>query len=85
MEYHILGFNGTDPRFLQTNYSYQQPFQTVVIESNEYNLTNLGIFISSLLLSLSGCFAVVASHLRSSRCKTINCCGASCVRENVEV
>ena len=84
MEYHILGFNTSDPRFLQ-NSSYNQPYPTIVIEEDPYNLTNLGIFISSLLLSISGCFAVVASHIRTSRCKTIKCWGSECVRENVEV
>ena len=84
MQYHILGFNTTEPRMLQ-NLSYNEPYSTIVIQEDPYNLTNLGIFISSLLLSLSGCFAVVASHIRTSRCHTIKCWGSECLRENVEV
>ena len=49
------------------------------------NLTELGIFISSLLLSVAGCFAVVASHLRKSNCTEIGCCGVACKRQNMHI
>ena len=54
----------------------------ILIQLNSNNLTELGIFISSLLLSISGCFAVVMASLRNSRCKKISLCKTiSCVRE----
>jgi len=39
-------------------------------------LTELGIFISSLLLSLGGCISVICSESRRSRCTkiTLPCC-----------
>ena len=39
-------------------------------------LTELGIFISSLLLSLAGCVSVICSESRRSRCTRITfpCC-----------
>jgi hypothetical protein len=54
----------------------------ILIQLNSNNLTEIGIFISSLLLSLSGCFSVVFSSLRNSRCKKISLCKTvSCVRD----
>ena len=58
----------------------------ILIQLNSNNLTEIGIFISSLLLSLSGCFAVVFASLRNSRCKKISLCKTiSCIREPPEV
>ncbi len=37
------------------------------------SLTDLGIFLSSLLLSLSGLIAVMCSSLRKSNCSSIKC------------
>ncbi len=45
------------------------------------NLTTIGIFVSSLLLSLGGCIAVILSEVRKSRCMEINCAGGNCVRD----
>ena len=45
------------------------------------NLTTIGIFVSSLLLSLGGCTAVILSELRKSRCIEISCAGGNCVRD----
>lgn len=45
------------------------------------NLTTIGIFVSSLLLSLGGCIAVILSEIRKSRCIEINCAGGNCVRD----
>jgi hypothetical protein len=54
----------------------------IIVKLNSNNLTELGIFLSSLLLSISGCFAVVMTSLRNSRCKTISFCKTiSCIRE----
>jgi len=45
------------------------------------SLTTIGIFVSSLLLSLGGCIAVILSEVRKSRCMKINCAGVNCVRD----
>jgi hypothetical protein len=50
--------------------------QEIIIQLEE-GLTGLGIFLSSLLLSISGLFAVVCSSLRKSNCSTIKC-GSCC-------
>ena len=45
------------------------------------NLTELGVFLSSLLLSVSGCYAVVASYYSKSRCTKIEVCNCiECTR-----
>jgi hypothetical protein len=50
--------------------------------NNNESLTELGIFISSLLLSLGGCIAVCFTALRNSRCREINICGlGNCIRD----
>lgn len=57
----------------------------IVIEIDE-GLTGLGIFISSLLLSVSGLIAVLCSSLRKSNCSTIKC-GSCCElqRNNLDI
>jgi hypothetical protein len=49
------------------------------------NLTTIGIFVSSLLLSLGGCLALVISEVRKSRCTQLKCGQTSCVRDVDEV
>jgi hypothetical protein len=50
------------------------------------SLSELGVFLSSLLLSLSGCYAVVASYYVKSRCTSIECCRCiKCTRANLHV
>lgn len=53
----------------------------VEIEPQAENLTTLGIFISSLLLSFAGCMSVIISEVRKSKCSNINCGELSCVRD----
>lgn len=53
----------------------------VEIEPQAENLTTLGIFISSLLLSFAGCMSVIISEVRKSKCSNINCGKMSCVRD----
>ena len=36
-------------------------------------LTELGVFVSSILLSLGGCVAMTCGELRKSRCTQIKC------------
>jgi hypothetical protein len=59
--------------------------QEIVIQLEE-GLTGLGIFLSSLLLSISGLLAVVCSSLRKSNCSTIKC-GSCCElqRNNLDI
>tara|TARA_R100001163_G_C4914792_1_gene97527 strand:- start:112 stop:348 length:237 start_codon:yes stop_codon:yes gene_type:complete len=71
------------------NYSYteflQQPTTNVKLEQGE-NLGTIGVFASSLLLSLGGFFAMIFTGLKNSRCKDISCCTGciKCTRENLE-
>ena len=46
-------------------------------------LAQSAVFISGVLLSLGGCFAIVFANIRRSRCKFISCCGSKCTRENL--
>ncbi len=50
--------------------------ENIIVEGcgDNGNLTDLGIFLSSLLLSISGLLAVLCSSLRKSNCSTIKCC-----------
>lgn len=55
---------------------------TIHFEMNQKeSLTTIGIFVSSLLLSLGGCIAVILSEVRKSRCMEINCAGGNCTRD----
>ncbi len=60
------------------------PPNMIILQGTEENLGTLGVFLSSLLLSLGGCVAVVFSSLKQSRCKNISCCGIKCDRENLQ-
>lgn len=68
------------------NYTIQnEPNNDIVIHIDE-GLTGLGIFLSSLLLSISGLLAVLCSSLRKSNCSTIkcgNCCEVQ--RNNLDI
>ena len=55
------------------------------LEQPPINYTELGIFISGLLLSLGGCFAVVSSQLRRSNCKEVSCGCFNMKRENMNI
>jgi len=56
-----------------------QPYPTGI------NYTELGVFISGLLLSLGGCFALVFSNLRKSNCSDIELGCFRCHRENLNI
>ena len=66
-----------------TIYNQGEPLVITIDQKADLNL--IGIFISSLLLSLSGLLAVLFSGLRNSRCNKIKCMGSSCTREVAEV
>lgn len=62
------------------------PYTKVILEQpSGINYTELGIFISGIILSLGGCFAVVSSHCRRSNCKTIDCCCIKIQREDMDI
>ena len=71
-----LGFSDfTDPRRL-TNMTLR-----IVENRNPYDLGEISVFISAVLLSLGGCFAIVASNIRRSRCVSIDCGISKCSRK----
>ena len=47
----------------------------------EADLGEISVFISAVLLSLGGCFAVVWGAVKNSRCTHIKCCGCDLVRD----
>ena len=57
-----------------------QPVQPIYIY-NECQLTEYGIFISSILLSAGAFIAQILGQIQKSKCKTISCLGSSCIRE----
>lgn len=63
-------------------------FRTTRVEAEgdrEIDLGELSVFICSILLSLGGFIAIIASACRRSRCSKVGgCCGISCIREVVE-
>lgn len=68
------------------NYSYTSiaPVPIIyIMKNNDPNLTDIGIFASTILLSLSGLIAIIASSCRNSRCKDIDLCGLKLHRENI--
>ena len=44
-------------------------------------LSSLGVFISSLLLSAGGLFAIIFAWINKSRCSKIRCGGIICERQ----
>ena len=66
-----------------TIYTHDEPLVITIKQGSDLNL--IGIFISSLLLSLSGLLAVLFSGLRNSRCNKIKCMGSSCTRDVANV
>ena len=45
------------------------------------SLTEIGIFASSIILSLSAFITSVLGQIQKSKCKKIDCLGSSCVRD----
>lgn len=68
------------------NYTISTSGKQEIIFKMEEGLTDWGIFLSSLLLSVSGLIAVVCSSLRKSNCSTIKC-GSCCElqRNNLDI
>ena len=61
-------------------------FRTTKVEGeSELDLGVISVFICSILLSLGGFIAIIASSCRRSRCTEVGgCCGITCVRDPVE-
>ena len=49
------------------------------------NYTELGIFISGILLSCGGFLALLLGNIRRSNCKEVNCLCFKCKRENLKI
>jgi hypothetical protein len=49
------------------------------------NYTELGIFISGIILSVGGFLALLLTNIRKSNCSQINCGCFSCSRENLDI
>ena len=56
------------------------PVESIIIQ-NPCNLTELGIFISSIILSSSAFLTSLLGQIQKSKCKEINGCGVNCIRE----
>lgn len=54
-----------------------------IYEPNE-NLSSIGIFASSIILSTGAFISQIISTLQKSKCSQIKCLGSNCVR-NIEV
>ena len=61
----------------------QQPL-VINISKREEDLTSIGIFVSSIILSVGGCITMLLAQIQKSKCKTVSCLGFNCLRE-VEV
>ena len=46
----------------------------------EYSLTELSVFIGTIVASVGGLIGIIFTNARRSRCTSINCCGLNCVR-----
>jgi hypothetical protein len=46
----------------------------------EYSLTELSVFIGTIVASVSGLVGIIFSNARRSRCTSVNCCGLNCIR-----
>lgn len=80
---------------MNMNNSYYEALEGLPNDKNIYiniqptnsgvNYTEIGIFISGLILSLGGCFAMVFSNLRKSNCSDIELGCFKCHRQNLNI
>jgi len=61
-------------------------FKTTNVQGKEeLDLGSISVFICSILLSLGGFIAILASACRRSRCTELGgCCGITCIRDPVD-
>lgn len=68
------------------NTNFTQASQTYIMKCDKLNLTDLGVFISGIILSCGGLLALIGSQCRNSKCKKITI--GKCIkldRENISV
>lgn len=53
----------------------------IEIPQRKEDLTSIGIFASSLILSIGGCITMVLAQIQKSKCQQIKCLGIKCLRE----
>ena len=46
----------------------------------EYSLTELSVFIGTIVASVGGLIGIIFTNARRSRCTSVNCCGLNCIR-----
>jgi len=63
-----------------TNNLVCPPVDTITI-NQQCSLTEIGIFVSSIILSSSAFITSVLGQIQKSKCKKIDCVGSSCVRD----
>ena len=49
----------------------------------EYSLTELSVFIGTLVASVGGLIGIIFNNARRSRCTSVSCCGLNCIRNVV--
>jgi len=61
--------------------NYQCPQLDTITINQTCQLTEIGIFASSIILASSAFITSVLSQIQKSKCKKIICLGTSCTRE----
>jgi hypothetical protein len=49
----------------------------------EYSLTELSVFIGTIVASVGGLVGIIFNNARRSRCTSVSCCGLRCIRNVV--
>lgn len=44
-----------------------------------------GTWLLTVIASVGGCFGMMLTYFLKSRCKQVNCCGVSCVRDVLDL
>lgn len=65
-------------------YNITKNIEIIEFPQRKEDLTSIGIFISSLILSIGGCITMILAQIQKSKCQQIKCLGLKCLRE-VEV
>lgn len=75
------------PFHIQPTYpAYPYPYPPPAPRTSGFSdPTELAVFISGVLLSVGGCFALVSSHLRKSNCTKVRVAGMECTRDNMRI
>ena len=76
--------NQTLSQMLEGKISNEPPIY-IYPPQNNINYTELGIFISGLILSVGGFLSLLLGSIRRSNCKTVACCCFKCKREDMDI